>query len=101
MPNALSKCAVHCKSSTAHCPRAMWQCVAGFPLPAAPRQCGSALQQLRCPLPPSTVAVHSRSYTARCPLSSVAVHCRSSTTRCPKATWQCIVGVPPPAVPGQ
>ena len=80
-----SSVALHCKSCTAHCPRAMWQCVAGFPLPAAPRQCGSALQEFQCPLAPSAVAVHSRSYTARCP----------------QAVWQCIAGFPLPTAPRQ
>ena len=30
--------AVHCKSCTAYCPRAVRQCIAGVALPTAPRQ---------------------------------------------------------------
>ena len=30
--------AVHCRSSTAHCPRAVRQCIAGVALPTAPGQ---------------------------------------------------------------
>ena len=40
--------AVYGRSTTPHCPQAMRQCEAGFPLPTAPRRRGSALH---CPLP--------------------------------------------------
>ena len=72
-------------------------------LHTALRQCGSALQELHCPLPLSSVAVHDRASTAHCPQAvrqtpcppgSVAVHCRNSTAHCPRAVWQCIAGVP-------
>ena len=43
----------------------------------APRQWGTALQELHCPPPPG----------------SEAVHCRSCTARCPQAVGQCIAGV--------
>ena len=43
--------AVHCRSSTTQCPQALWQCIAGVALPTTPKQCGSALQHLHCPLP--------------------------------------------------
>ena len=36
MPTTLGIEAVHCRSCTAHCPRAVWQCIAGVPPPAAP-----------------------------------------------------------------
>ena len=42
---------VYCRNSTAHCPQAVRQCNAGVPLPSAPRQWGSVLQEFHCPLP--------------------------------------------------
>ena len=54
-------------------------------MPTAPRQWGSALQELHCPLPPG----------------SEAVHCRSHTVHCPQAVRQCIAGVAMPTAPGQ
>ena len=77
--------AVHCRRSTAHCPRAVRQCIARVALPAAPRQWGSALQEFHCPVPPG----------------SEAVRCRSSTAHCPQAVRQCIAGVALPTAPGQ
>ena len=41
--------------------------ITGGPLPTAPRQCGSALQESRCPLPPGGVAVYCRNCSAHCP----------------------------------
>ena len=67
------------------CPRAVRQCIAGVALPTAPRQWGSALQELHCPLPPG----------------SEAAHCRSSTAHCPRALRQCIAGVAPSTAPRQ
>ena len=64
----------YCRSCTAHCPQAVGQSIAGVALPTAPRQWGSALQELHCPLPPS----------------SGAVYCRRSTAHCPQAVRQCI-----------
>ena len=58
---------VHCRSCTAHCPLTVRQCIAGVPLPTAPRQCGSALQGFHCPLPPGSAAVHCKSCTSHCP----------------------------------
>ena len=75
----------YCRSSTAHCRQAVRQCIAGGPLPTAPGQSGSVLQELHCPLPPS----------------SGAVHCRSSTAHCPQAVRQCIAGVPLSTAPRQ
>ena len=40
---------MHCRSSAAHCPRALRHCIAEVALPTAPRQRGSALQELHCP----------------------------------------------------
>ena len=77
--------AVHCRSSTAHCPQAVRQCIAGVALPTAPRQCGSVLQELHCPLTQG----------------SEAVHYRGCTVRCPQAVRQCIARVPLPTAPGQ
>ena len=47
-------------------------------MPTAPRQWGSALQEVRCPLPPG----------------SEVVYCRRSTAHCPQAVRQCKAGVP-------
>ena len=71
---------MYCGSSTAHCPQAVRQCIAGVPLPTAPREWGSVLRELHCPLPPG----------------SEAVHCRSSTAHCTKAGRQRMAGVPLP-----
>ena len=38
---------MHCRSSNAHCPTAVWECIIEVPLPTAPRQYGSALQEFR------------------------------------------------------
>ena len=59
--------AVHCRSCTARCPQAVGQCIAGVALSAAPRQRGSALQELHCLLPQGSEAVHCRSCTVHCP----------------------------------
>ena len=50
-PHHTTSLAVHSRSSTAHCPQAVRQCIAGVALPTASRQCGSALQEFHCPLP--------------------------------------------------
>ena len=55
------------RRSTACCPQAVGQCIAGVTLPTAPRQCDSVLQELHCLLP----------------LGSEAAHCRSSTVHWP------------------
>ena len=51
----------------------MRRCIEGGPLPTAPRQWGSVLQELHCPLPPGSGAVHCRSSTAHCPLPTTTV----------------------------
>ena len=48
-------------------------------MPTTPRLWGTALQELHCPLPPGSGAVHCRSCTVHCPQGSEAVHCRSCT----------------------
>ena len=53
-------------------------------MPTAPRQWGSVLRELHCPLPPG----------------SEAEHCRRSTAPCPRAVVQCVAGVPLPTAPG-
>ena len=42
--------AMHCRSCAAQCPQAVRQGLAKVPLPAAPRQRGSTLQEVHCPL---------------------------------------------------
>ena len=69
-----------CRRSTGHCPKAVWRCIVGVPLPTAPRQCGGALRELHCPV------------TA----CSGAVHCISCTVYCHRAVWQHIARVPRP-----
>ena len=54
-------------------------------MPTAPRQCGSVLQEVHCPQPPG----------------SEAVHCRRSTAHYPQAVRQCIEGGPLPTAPRQ
>ena len=77
--------AVYSRSSTAHCPEALRQCIAEVALPTAPRQWGSALRKAHCPLPPG----------------SGAVYCRISCAHCPQAVRQCIAGDPLPPAPRQ
>ena len=78
--------AAYCRSSTARCPPAVRQgvagvplptappppprvghCVAGLPLPTAPMGCGSALQELHCPVRQGSKAAYCRSSTAAAP----------------------------------
>ena len=59
--------AVRCRSTTAHCPQAVRQCIARVPLTTARRQRGSALQEFHCPLPHGREAVYCRTCTARRP----------------------------------
>ena len=72
-------------STTPHCPQAVRQCIAEGPLPTAPRQWGSLLQEFICPLPPG----------------SEALRCRRSTAPCPQAVEQRIAKVPLPTAPRQ
>ena len=74
---------MYCGSCTAHCPRAVRQCIAGVQLPIATRRSGSALRECHCPWPPGGVAVHGRSCSAHC------LH----------AVRQCIAGVAVPTAP--
>ena len=77
------------------------QCIAGIALPTAPGQCGSALQELHCPLPPGSVAVHCRSCTAHCPLptGSAVDSCRSSTASAHRQNGDSVHEVAPPYPP--
>ena len=105
---------MHCRSSTAPCPQAVRQCSAGVALPTAPRQCGSALQELHCPPPPGPGAVCCRSTTAHCPRQGgsvlqempgplpqgrEAVSGGSTTPHCPQAMRQCKARFPLPTAP--
>ena len=56
--------AVFNSSSTTHCPWAVRQSIARVALPTAPRQWGSALQELHCPLLLDAEALHCRSWSA-------------------------------------
>ena len=66
-------------------PRAVRQCIAGGPLPTAPRQWCSVLQEVHCPLHPG----------------SEAVYCRRSAAQWPQAVGQRIARGPLPATPRQ
>ena len=114
--------AVHHRSSIAHCPKAVRQCIARValpsalqefhcPLPQAVRQCiagvalPSALQELHCLVHCMSCTAHSPRQCCsalqelQCPLpaGSEAVHCRSCIAHCPQAVWQCIAGVALPS----
>ena len=99
--------AVYCRRSTANCPQAVRQSIAGAPLPTAPRQWNSALQEVHCPLLQGSEAVYCTTSIAtdrrhwgsalqegRCPLApgSEAVNCRRSAAHCPQAVRQCMAG---------
>ena len=71
--------AVNQRSSTAHCPQAVWRCTEGVPFPAAPRQRVSAPQELHCPLPPCSAAVHRTISTAHCAQASLDSRGRRSS----------------------
>ena len=101
-PPPPSGVAMHCRNCIAYCPQEVRQCVAGVAPPASERQCGSWLQDFKCPLSWSSVAVHCTTSAAHfpkqcssalhefhCPLppGSEALHCRRSTAHCPRAVW--------------
>ena len=94
-----SSVAVHCRSSNAHRPKAVWQCIVRVALPNNRKQCGSALHEFHCPLPPGSEVVPCKCSTAHYP-HTVWQNCpqavRHSTARCPQPRWQCIAGVPMP-----
>ena len=97
----LSSEAVHNRRSTAHCPRAVRQCIAGVPLPTAPRRFGSALRDLHCPLPPGNEAMYCRSPTAHCTQAVRQCMAGIALPHCPQAVRQCVAGVPLPTAPKQ
>ena len=92
----------------------MWQCIVRVPAPAAPSQCGSALQEFQCPPPRGSEAPHCRNCTAHCPqavkqcitrlvLPTAPSHCGSASRKCHcpllLAVRHCIAGVPLPTAP--
>ena len=113
----LSSEALHCGSSIAHCPEAVWQynagvappttpgtlqrCIAEVPLPAIPRQRGSALQDLHCPLAPMQCGSALEELHYPLPPGIVAQQCKSCSAHCPWTLGQCNAGDPLPAAPGQ
>ena len=66
--------AVYGRSATSHCPQAMRQCEAGFPLPTAPKPRGSALH---CPLS----SAHNNSATGHAQYSAVLGTKQCGTTQ--------------------
>ena len=73
-PLPLGDATVYCRSCTAPCPQAMWQCEAGIPLPTAPRRRSSALH---CPLP----SAHNNSAAGHTRCSVVHSTKQSGTTQ--------------------
>ena len=65
---------VYGRSATPHCPQAMRQCEAGFPLPKAPKRRGSVLH---CPLP----SAHNKSATGHTQCGAVLVIKQCGTTQ--------------------
>ena len=49
---------VYCKSTTAHCPKVVQQCVVRVPQPTPQKQCSSVWDDFHYPLPPDTAAVY-------------------------------------------
>ena len=97
--------AAHCKSPTAHCPQAVRQCVAGGPLPTAPRPWRSVSQEYHCPLAqagrqciagdarptaPREGGSERREYHSPLPSGNAAVRSTISTAHSPQAAWQCV-----------
>ena len=70
------------RRSTAHCPPAVRQCVAGGPLPTAPRQWGSALKEVHCPLRRGREQQCSRAHTVQCGAEHQAVRHHTEGTGC-------------------
>ena len=86
--------AVHCKNSTANYPAAVWRYIATAPLPAAHKQCGSALQEMHTTLTTSSVVCCIAGLPMPLPQNTVAVNYKSPTARCPGAVWRCIARIP-------
>ena len=95
---------MHCRSSNAHRPKAVWQCIVRVALPNATKHCGSALHEFHCPLPLGGEALPCKGSTAHYPHAmwqACPQEVRHSTARCPQPVWQCIAGVPMPSATGQ
>ena len=69
------------KRSIARCPQAVSQCLAGLPLPTAPRECNGELHEFHYPLPPKSDAVWSRRSTAGNPKIAKRVGTKISIAR--------------------
>ena len=74
---------MHCRSCTAHCPRAVRQCIAGDAWPTAPREGGSERREYHSPLPSGNAAVRRTISTAHSP--QAACQCVTlPTALCPQ-----------------
>ena len=117
----------HEACATPHCPQAVGHCIAGVPLPPAPRRCGNAHRKLHCPLPQAVrrcnarvaLPTAERQCIARVPLPTAArrcggahrklhrplpigneeVYCRTCIARCPQPVRQCTAEVALPTTP--
>ena len=74
------------RNFTTYCPDGVRHCIAGVAMPIAPKQRGSAMQELPCPLPPGSEVVYYRSPTAHCPQE---VRHRVAEVPLPTAPGQC------------
>ena len=81
--------AVRCKSSTAHCPQALWQCIAGVAPPTASRQCGGAQHELHCPLPAGKEAVGLQKFCCPLPTAHKCIAARHTQYSVEHGTKQC------------
>ena len=102
------------KSTTAHYRRVVWRCLANFPLPAAPMQCGCVMPHSHC-LPPfgcllrcrKSSAAHWREVVRQCiagaPLPTAFRLCSKVMQEFhllfPPAIWQCATTVPLLTIP--
>ena len=75
--------------------------MAGVALPTAPRQSGSALQDLHCLLPQGSGAVQCRSCAAHRPQAVPQCVAGVALPTAPGAGRRCIAGVPMPTAPRQ
>ena len=87
---------MYCRSSNAHCPGALRQCVEGVPKLAALMLRGCVWQDFRCLLPLDSATLGCTGFNCPLPTARTKIYCRNSTTHCPKVLRQCVEGAPLP-----
>ena len=100
--NSCNARGVHCRSSTAHCPYTMRQCIVGLALPTALQDYGSLGSDHlvgRTPSPSSWWPRALLTFVCPRPAGGVAVYCKISTANCPEAVRQHTAGVALPTAP--